>query len=140
MKLSAAAKRMVLAVCVSSLVIMGAGAVVYRSFSALLFAFGVFMLAALNVAKVFLMERTARKAVELEQSSTAKSYLQTQYFFRFVLTGIVFIAPMALARFMDDPASIWGSLAGVFTLQIAAFSTKFMKLESEESEGEGDKA
>ena len=140
MKLSAPAKRMVLVIGASSLVMMGAGAVYYRSFSALLFAAGVLILTVLNVGKVFLMERAAIKAVELESGGTAKSYLQTQYFFRFLLTGLVFIAPMTLAKSMDDPASIWGSLAGVFTLQIAAFSAKLVKPEDEKPEEEGDRA
>ena len=140
MRLSAPAKRMVLVIGASSLVMMGAGAVYYRSFSALLFAFGVLIISVLNIGKVFLMERAAKKAVELEQSGTAKSYIQMQYFFRFLLTGVVFIIPMTLAKSMDDPAGIWGSLAGVFTLQIAAFSAKFLKTEVKKPEGEGDSA
>ena len=119
MKISETAKKMVCIIGVSSFVFILAGAVYYRSLSALPFALGVLLTSALNALKILLLERTVEKAVVMEEQGAA-NYVRLQYFLRFMLTGLVLIAA-ALLPFI----SLWGAVAGTFTLQIAAYAVKF---------------
>ena len=121
-RLSWPAKRMIWAIAVSSLVFIAGGALYYRSFSALPFALGVILAAALNVVKVVLLERTAQKAIEFDEGPAGKNYVRFQFLLRYLLTGLILIIA-ALAPFID----LWGAIAGVFTLQIAAVSIRFTK-------------
>jgi len=113
---------MIGAIAVSSLIFIAGGALYYRSFSALPFALGVVLAAALNVVKVVLLERTAQKAIEFDEGPAGKNYVRFQFLLRYLLTGLILIIA-ALAPFID----LWGAIAGVFTLQIAAVSIRFTK-------------
>jgi hypothetical protein len=144
MKNSLAARRMIASIIVISLICIAAGVIAALSHqctddcSHLLgwiepvpFALGVALMSALNVAKVFLIERTVNKTVEIENTGAGKTYIRLQYFLRFFLTGVVLVIA-AVTDFID----IWGAVAGVFTFQIAAFSLKFMKLDEPENNSE----
>ena len=113
-------KRMILTICITSLVFLAAGALVYRSAAVFPFALGLFMMAGLNVAKVFMLERSVNVALDKEAKSGG-SYIRLQYIIRFLLTGLVLLVA-AMVDFID----LWGAFAGIFTFQIAAYSLKFL--------------
>ena len=116
---TANAKKMILLTVVSSLFIIAAGAMYYRSYSVFPFAIGVFLTTALNVLKIIMIERAIEKVVNMN-GKKAGSYIGFQYVLRFLLTGAV-LALAAMVPFID----LWGAVAGIFTLQIAAYSMKF---------------
>jgi len=137
MKLSLAARRMIASVIVVSLVFIAAGVAVAYSHQCtdecvhllgliepLPFALGVILMMGLNVAKVFMIERTVNRTSEIEDIKSGKTYIRLQYLARFGLTAAVLIFA-ALTDFID----IWGVVAGVLAFQIAAFFLKFMKLD-----------
>jgi hypothetical protein len=115
MEYSFAAKRMVFVVGALSLLLMAGGALYFRSLGrALPFALGVLMSTALNLSRIYLLERTARKAAEIDASDAGKRYAQLQYLSRYMLTGAV-LAAAALIPFVD----LWGAIGGVLALQVA---------------------
>ncbi|MCL2508866.1 MAG: ATP synthase subunit I [Oscillospiraceae bacterium] len=118
MRLSDIAKKMILVICVSLLVIVAAGAAYYRSLMLLPFALGAFSGATLNVLKVFMLDRAVKKIAGMEKER-AGNYARVQHFLRFLLTGAVLVIA-ALVPFIN----IWGAAAGVLTYNIAAL---FMK-------------
>lgn len=121
MKLSATAKKMVLAICVSLALIIAAGAVYYRSPEALPFALGALLGGGLNVAKLVMLERCVDRAISMEKER-AGNYIRIQHLIRLLLTGAVLI----IAVFVPF-LSLWGCAAGVLTMQVAAFAAKFAK-------------
>ena len=61
MKLSRTSKYLIKVVCLVALALIVIGSVAYRSIDALYFAIGVILTSSLNVAKVFLLERTVQR-------------------------------------------------------------------------------
>jgi len=120
MKLSIAAKRLAAATAIAALPVMVIGAIIYRSPEALLFIAGAAMTTALNVLKVIMLERAVNKAVEKETGAAAGNYIRIQYLLRFFLTGAVLVGCALLNHTM-----LWGAAAGIFTLQIAALTSRF---------------
>jgi len=118
MKLSDIAKRMILVIGISFLVLIAAGIAYYRSFAFLPFALGAFLGTALNVYKVIMLDRTVKKVAGMEKEK-AGNYVTVQRFLRFLLTGIILVLS-ALLTFIN----VWGAAAGVLTFQIAAFFIK----------------
>ena len=118
MLLSDIAKKMTLVIVVSLLLPIAASIVYYRSFAFLPFALGVLLGAALNILKVILLDHTVKRVVDKSQKN-AENYVRFQHFLRFLLTGLVFVASVFLPFI-----NIWGTAAGVFTMQIALFFTK----------------
>jgi len=118
------AKRMILIIIVSSLLIMAAGAVFYRSMAALPFAYGVLMAMALNIGKVFMLENTVQKAhgLDPEEAKRVANIVRLQILGRFALTAAVLVVA-GLAPFID----VLGAVFGIFTWQIAAYSMRFSK-------------
>jgi len=110
---------MIMLIGVSSLFIIAAGAAYYRSFSVFPFALGVFLTSALNVLKVIMIERAVEKVVNMK-GKNAGSFIGFQYILRFLLTGAVLVLA-AKVPFIN----LWGAVAGIFTLQIAAYSMRF---------------
>ena len=86
-------------------------------------ALGVFLSSALNVMKVMLLERTVQKVMDMETAKESKAYVASQYIIRYVLTGVILVAA-ALTPFIN----LWGAIAGIFTMQIAVFFIRFMKI------------
>ncbi|MCL2034391.1 MAG: hypothetical protein FWG94_06620 [Oscillospiraceae bacterium] len=122
MKISVTAKRMIIAIIITSFVFIAAGGVYYRSYAVFPFAAGVVLMAALNVLKVAMLERAVNNAADMIEKKDAGNYLRVQYMLRLLLTGVVlFIAATDKVPFV----SLWGAIAGIFTFQIAAFSLKF---------------
>jgi uncharacterized membrane protein YjgN (DUF898 family) len=131
-KLSEPAKKMILVIGIASLVLMAAGIVIYRSFSAVPFAIGVAIMAMLNCFKVYMVERTVTRTLDFDEKADGKNFVRFQYLARFLLTGAVLV-PIALltADSLVWSAMLWGSLAGVFTFQVAAYSVSLMKFKDD---------
>ena len=130
MNLSQPSRRMIFVIGISVLILSVAGAFVYRSLEALYFAFGVILTSSLNVLKVFLLERTVKKVVDMDEPDAGKNYVRLQYLLRYFLTGIVLLTAGLVSMYVQPPfINIWGAVAGVFTLQIAVISVRSMKPE-----------
>jgi len=120
MKLSVAAKKMIFVICIALLVIVAISAIYYRSLNFLPFAAGALLGSSLNVLKIILIERTFDKAPGMDVK-VIKNYTGLQYFFRFILTGAVLMFAA-----LNEYVSLWGAVAGVCTLQVAALAMKFL--------------
>ena len=124
MELYATSKRMILVICVSALIFIAAGAVIYRSVSVLPFALGVILTSALNCVKVVMIERTVIKSADM--GGNVKSFVGLRYGLRLLLTLVV------LAICVVSPhINIWGAAIGLFTLQISAISLRFFGKQDE---------
>ena len=115
MKLSAISKKVMKTLCALLLLLVAASAAYYRSFAFLPFAFGVLLGAAVNVLKVILLDHTVSKIVDMGAKS-AENYVRFQHFLRFLLTGLMLLLS-ALLPFIN----IWGTAAGLCTMQVALF-------------------
>ena len=124
MNLSLLAKKMIFVILVLSLVLIAGGVAFYRSLSALPFALGVVLSAALNILKVVMLERTVQKVVGLQDEQTGKNIVGFHLLLRFLLTAAVLLVA-ALTPFIN----LLGAAAGVLTLHIAVFCMKFMKFD-----------
>lgn len=116
---TAIAKKMILMISAYTLLIIIAGAAYYRSSEIFPFTLGVILTSALNVLKVTMIEREADRVANREVKN-ARSFGGFQYIFRFLLTGVVLVMA-TMVPFIN----FWGAVAGIFTLQIAAYSMKF---------------
>jgi hypothetical protein len=120
-----AARKMMQVVCIAAGAIILAGVVYYRSFDAMLFGAGVVMTSACNVARIYLLNAAVEKAVEIETGKSAGNYMRGQYLLRFLLIGAVLVAAALISTRTANQSILWGAVAGVFTMQIAAYSLKF---------------
>jgi len=109
---------MTIVIGVSLLLPIVASIIYYRSFAFLPFAFGALLGAALNILKVVLLDHTVKRVIAMGNKN-AESYVRFQHFLRYLLTGLVFLAS-ALLPFIN----IWGTAAGICTMQIAIFFAK----------------
>jgi hypothetical protein len=140
MKLSVPTKRIMLAICIIAVAIIAAGVVIYMvalslPASALYFALGVILTSSLNVVQMYMLERAVQKTVQFEEGSAGKSYLSMQYLVRFAITAAVLVAAGVLGEFVLHDASImYGAIAGVFTLQIAALLVGLLRLDGSREE------
>ena len=163
-------------VAIAALIIIIIGLIYYRSLAVIPFAFGVIATSALNVLKLRMLERTVQKVIYMEDQETGKNMLRLQYLLRYFLTGVVLVAiglihiytspppfyrelnwfsvwgalfPNAPESLLNAPfISLWGALAGIFTLQIAVIivrafklekdGTEFIKYEDDESDEDAD--
>ena len=131
MELSKTAKWMIFFVGASALVFIIIGAAVYRSVDALYFAIGVVLTSSLNVAKVWLLERTVQKTLEMDDPSAGKNYVRFNFLLRYVLTGLVLAAAGMISVYVEPPfINIWGAIAGIFTLQISVIIVRHRKLDN----------
>lgn len=124
-------KRMIIVIAISSAVIMAGGVAFYRSSSAILFILGVAAMGLVNIAKVFLIERTVNATMSHVESKDGRNYVRLQYIMRFFLTGVVLVGIILITRHTEDFAAVIGAIIGVFSLQIAAISLKFMKFDDD---------
>ena len=162
-------------VLIAALVIIVIGAVFYRSLAAIPFTFGVLITSGLNIIKLRMLERTVHKVVYMEDPEMGKNVVRLQYLLRYFLTGVVLVAvglihtyttpaPFYSSRdayfgvwaalFPNGPQSllsaplisIWGAIAGIFTMQLSVILVRSMKLEKDgnnfikyDDDDEGDK-
>jgi len=147
-------------VLISALLIIVIGVVIYRSLAALPFAFGVLITSGLNIIKIRMLEQTVRKVIEMEDPEAGKNVVRLRYLLRYFLTGIVLVAVGLVHSYTTPPPlyssrgsylavwsmlfpggpeallsspliSIWGALAGIFTLQLSVILVRSMKLEKD---------
>ena len=153
-------KRMII---VAALIIIVVGAVYYRSLAALPFALGVIITSCLNILKVRMLEKTVYKVVGMDDQEAGKNVVRFRYLLRYFLTGIVLVAvgfihtyttpppfyadrdsylgvwamlfPNAPEALLSAPLiSLWGALAGIFTLQLSVIIVRSLKLEKDGTE------
>jgi len=98
--------------------VVTASVIFYRSLDFLPFALGAVLGVSLNIVKIFILEHTTVKVLNIE-SKRAGNYIRIQHFLRFILTGLVLLMA-ALLPFIN----VWGSAVGVCTLQVAVFFIK----------------
>jgi len=123
---------MVRMVCISALGIMVIGALIYRSVEALYFAVGVALTSSLNIGKIYLLERTVNKTLEMTDPNFGKNYVKLQYLLRYFITGAVLVGAALVTLYVEPPfINLWGALAGVFTLQIAVIIVRHSGLDDE---------
>ena len=128
--LSLPTKRIMFVIGISALVIILGGVILclvleaLPSAEALPFVLGVLLMSALNILKIQMLERTVKRTIEMEDANIGKNYVRLQYLLRYFLTGAILVVA-ALTPFIN----IWGAILGVFTLQIALFSVRFMKFD-----------
>jgi len=132
MQLSDTAKRMTVVIGVSLLLPIAASIAYYRSFAFLPFALGALLGAALNILKVILLDHTVKRVIAMGQKN-AENYVRFQHFLRFLLTGLLFGAS-AFLPFIN----IWGTAAGICTMQIAVFFAKRSAVGREKANGAVD--
>ena len=118
MNLSKDARRMLVLIAGQALVIIVLSAAYFRSAQFLPFAYGVLLTCALNCVKVLHIEHTVKKAVEGQSGGI---WGGAQYMLRFFLTGAVLV----LAG-ISPHINLWGAIAGIFTLQVAAYGLRYL--------------
>ena len=109
---------MLFAVLVVSVILIAGGVTYYRSFAVLPFITGVLLGAAVNAAKLLMLERAVRRAVNMDEQ-TAPGYVRHQYYIRYMLTGAGLLFA-GFAPFID----LWGTVAGILAMQVAALCIK----------------
>ena len=118
---------------ITALVLIAIGTAIYRSIEAVYFASGVILTTALNILKLALIERTVKKAIDIESPDAGKNYVRFQSLLRYFLTGIVLLAAGLISVYVDPPfINIWGAIIGIFTLQISLIVVRTMKVEDGE--------
>ena len=132
MELSKTSKNLIQMIGVAALALIIIGTVIYRSIDALYFAIGVILTSSLNVGKVWLIERTVQKTLELDDQNAGKNYVRFQFIVRYVLSGIVLAAAGLISVYVEPPfINIWGAIVGMFTLQISGMIVRHTKLKDE---------
>lgn len=133
MKLSPPSKRMILVICISASIFIVGGIAFCLTFDilpsneALPFALGVLLTSSVNVLKIVMLERTVQKAIGMDNVNAGKNYVRLQYLLRYLITGIALVAA-ALTPFI----SIWGAVAGILTMQVAALTAKSTNYDKKE--------
>lgn len=118
LSLSKDAKRMLVLIAGQALVILVVSAVYFRKGGFSAFAYGVLLACAVNFARVYLLERTVQKALEMQSGGLGFGW--GQYMLRFVLTGAVLV----LAA-LSPHINVWGAIIGVLTFQTAVYMLRF---------------
>jgi hypothetical protein len=137
MSLSRATRRMMLVICASALAIIAGGFVACIALEgrtlteALFFSVGVVMTSALNVWKLYLLERTANKTLNMDDPDTGKNYVRAQYLLRYILTGAVLLAAGLISYYTPYRSIAYGAIAGIFTLQISVIIVRHMRIDEE---------
>jgi len=155
-----ASKLMTRMIMVAALIIIIAGVIYYRSLAALPFALGVIIISGLNIIKVRMLEKTVQKVLSMDNQESGKNLVRFQYLLRYMLTGVVLVAiglisnyttrppfyssresyfavwatlfPNAPEALLEAPViSVWGALAGIFTLQLSIMLVRMFKLEKD---------
>ena len=119
MKMYEITKKMIVAIGVLSLLIIGGGVIYYRSVDCLPFIVVTLLGSGVSVLKVKLLADGVDKSLKMEAKAAA-NYIRLQHFLRLLLVGVVLLLA-ALVPWI----SLWGAAAGVFTFQISLYFLKF---------------
>jgi len=155
-----ASKLMMRMVLIAALIIIVIGIIYYRSLAALPFSLGVIATSGLNIIKLRMLERTVQKIVYMEDQEMGKNIIRLQYLLRYLITGVVLVIIGLISTYTTEPAfyssreayfavwaaifpnapealknapliSIWGAIAGIFTMQLSVILVRSMKLEKD---------
>ena len=158
-----ASKIMMRMVVITGFFLILIGIIIYRSYAVIPFALGVAVTSGLNIIKLRMLERTVYKVVHSDDIEAGKNTVRLQYLLRYFLTGIVLVAVALINNYTSPPPlyserdsylavwaglfpsgpeslltapfiSIWGALAGIFTMQLSIIAIRFMKLEKDGTE------
>ena len=133
MGLSKLTKAMMIMACAAALVMIIAATAILRSAAALPFALGVIIMTAVNVFKIFLLERTVNAAADMENIDTGKNYVRLQYLLRYFITGaVLLVIGLLYWRELIPEACAWGAVFGIFTMQISVMIVRHMKFDDEQ--------
>lgn len=121
MKISPLAKRMIITIFIIALASVLISIIYYRSLEFLPFLFGVVLGSAVSFAKIFLLEHTVNKAIDLEKHK-ASSYVTVQYLLRLVLTGVVLYLGAVVPQI-----NLLGVVVGILAFQAAVYGTKLKR-------------
>lgn len=121
MRISPLAKRMIITILVIALASVLISIIYYRSLDFLPFLYGVVLGSAVSIAKIFLLEHTVNKAIDLEKHK-ASSYVTVQYILRLVVTGIVLYLGAVVPQI-----NLLGVVIGILAFQAAVYSTKLKR-------------
>lgn len=119
MKLSDAAKKMIISISIITLICILGSAVYYRSLDFLPFMYGVFLGSFVSIVKVFLLEHAVDKAITMEQKN-AGNYVGIQHMLRLLLSGGALVLGALVPQI-----SLWGAAAGILAFQFSTYSLKF---------------
>jgi len=137
MTLSRTTVRIISTISVSALAIIVAGFVVCLALDsrtlleALFFSVGVVLTSALNVWKIYLLERTVTKTLNMDDPDTGKNYVRLQYLLRYILTGAVLLAAGLISYYTPHVSIAVGAIIGLFTMQISVIIVRHMKIDDE---------
>ncbi|MCL2855650.1 MAG: hypothetical protein FWE21_08530 [Defluviitaleaceae bacterium] len=86
------------------------------------FALGVALAALVSIIKIFMLERTANKAMEMD-ASKASIYMGASYLPRMVLTGVALVASVIFLGIFG----IFGALVGTMSLTVSVYISKMLE-------------
>jgi len=139
MRLSKLTKAMMTMAGAAALVMILAATAILRSPAVFPFALGVLIMTAVNIFKIFLLERTVNATVGMDNIDTGKNYVRLQYLLRYFITGVVLLAVGLLFwQELIPEACAWGAVIGVFTLQISVMIVRHMKFDDEQNDEQDD--
>jgi hypothetical protein len=72
-----------------------------------------------------MLKNAVEKAVDMETGKAAGNYMRGQYLIRFLIIGAALTGAALLGQRIGYISLLWGAAAGIFTMQIAAYSLKF---------------
>jgi len=109
----------VVAICIVSLAV-GLAVIrwYYRFEESIPFMIGIALGCAHSVVKVALMEKSLLRTIEMEKDG-ASDMGRMHFYGRYLLTGAVFVVVIL----SNDAIGMFGTIAGVLSLQIAAYIT-----------------
>lgn len=119
MKISELAKKMVLIIFIGSIISIIGGVIYYRSFGCLPFLFGVIIGGGASIIKVFMLERTVNRAVDMD-GKTVGNFVRFQQLSRTFLTIIALVITAVIPGI-----SLWGGAVGILLYPLSAYLLKF---------------
>lgn len=121
MKISPLAKRMIITIFIIALASVLISIIYYRSLDFLPFLYGIILGSVVSIAKIFLLEHTVNKAIDLEKHK-ASSYVTVQYILRLVVTGVVLYLGAVVPQI-----NLLGVVVGILAFQAAVYGTKLKR-------------
>ena len=112
------AKKMILVIIITSIVMIIGGGAFLRWPYGLEFALGVVLACGLNIVKVLLLKHAVDRASAME--SGVSGYTGLMYMLRFTLTGLVLVATHFIP-FIE----LLGAALGLLAMPIASYALKF---------------
>jgi len=134
--LSKPSQKIIQWIIITGAVMILIGAIFYRSWEAVPFALSVAVMSLVNVFKIQMLDRAVNKITDMDDPDIGKNYVKFQYLVRYFGTVIILLGIGLLYMYTPIPiATVWGAIAGLFTMQIAVIIIRFMKFEEDSPPG-----